>query len=210
MNGHLNIVKYLAVKKQCDPTSRNTFSNTSLHAVAKKGHVEVTKFLISELNCVMQTLLDSVVDCLFTLLLPGMLTLVKYLVKKLKCNPQALDNFDYTPIMGAVYSSLPCVQYFVEITNSHALKAKTISDESILHFAACDGLTEVISYLSYGFSPDTPGWMNRTTIHYVAEYPSNIELLKHLITNFTVSLKLLMTMATHLFVVLQHRDDLKM
>ena len=112
-NGHLNTVKYLAVEKQCDPTSRDTF-NTALHIAAEKGRVEVMKFLISQLNCDA----NSPGYCdglpLHFATHGGCLPLVKYLVEELRCSPNALDNFDFTPIMRAVHSSLPCVQYFVK------------------------------------------------------------------------------------------------
>ena len=148
--------------------------------------MEVMKFLISELNCNA----NSPGYCgrlpLHFAAHGGCLPLVKYLVEELKCNPQALDNFDLTPIMGAVHSSLPCVQYFVKITNSDALKAKTTLGGNILHSAACGGLTEIIDYLinDCGFSPVTPGWMNRIPIHYSAERSNYINCLKHLITKF--------------------------
>ena len=147
--------------------------------------MEVVKFLISELNCDANAPGECGRLPLHDAAYSGCLTLVKYFVEELNCDPQALDDWCYTPIMEAAYSSLPCVQYFVKVTDSRALKDKNILDETVLDFAAFDDQTEIVDYLinDCGFSPNTPGWMNRIPLHYTAE-SGHIKPLKHLTTEF--------------------------
>ena len=188
--GHLNVVKYLAIEKQCDPTSRDTMNNTPLHAAAQKAHAHIVKFLISELNCDANTPGYCGRLPLHYAAYSGCLPLVKYFVEELRCDPQALDNFDCTPLMAAAYSNLPCMQYFVKVTNSHALKAKTVLGKTVFDFATYSNQTEIIDYLinDCGFSPNTPSWMNRIPLHNTAE-SGRIKPLKHLITKFNCNPK---------------------
>ena len=47
----MDIVKFLAVEKHCDPMLQNTKCNTALHCAVKGGHLQIVKFFIVELKC---------------------------------------------------------------------------------------------------------------------------------------------------------------
>jgi len=49
--GHMVIVKFLAVEKQCDPMCRDSDQDTPLHLAAWNGHMDVVKFLTLEMRC---------------------------------------------------------------------------------------------------------------------------------------------------------------
>ena len=53
MKGHMDIVKFLTVKKHysCDPLCRDANNCTALHLAVENGHLEVVKFFIEELKC---------------------------------------------------------------------------------------------------------------------------------------------------------------
>ena len=51
MEGHIEIVKFLTVEKNCDPISETIKEITVLHGAALRGHLEIVKFLIEELKC---------------------------------------------------------------------------------------------------------------------------------------------------------------
>ena len=51
MMGHVDIVKFLTVEKQCDPMCRDSDQNTPLHITALCGHIDIVKFLTVEMHC---------------------------------------------------------------------------------------------------------------------------------------------------------------
>ena len=48
--GHLDIVKFLTLRC-CNPTSRTSDGTTPIHWAARYGHLEILKFLITDLKC---------------------------------------------------------------------------------------------------------------------------------------------------------------
>ena len=44
-------MKFLTVKKHCDPTIRNIYGNTALHYAVAGGHLEIVQFFIEEVKC---------------------------------------------------------------------------------------------------------------------------------------------------------------
>ena len=50
LGGHMEVVKFLILKVNCDPKSRNSANATPLHA-AINGHLNVTQFFIFDQNC---------------------------------------------------------------------------------------------------------------------------------------------------------------
>jgi len=51
MKGHMDIVKFFTVEKQCDPMCRDSDQNTPLHLASWNGHIDVVKFLTLEMHC---------------------------------------------------------------------------------------------------------------------------------------------------------------
>ena len=47
----MEVVKFLILKVNCDPKSRNSANATPLHVAIHNGHLNVTRFFISDQNC---------------------------------------------------------------------------------------------------------------------------------------------------------------
>ena len=51
LGGHIDIVKFLTLEMNCDPTSRNAYNNTALHLAVVNGHLDIVQFFISDQKC---------------------------------------------------------------------------------------------------------------------------------------------------------------
>ena len=51
VHSHIEVVKFLTIKKHCDPIKRNANNDTVLHLAVERGHLNIVKFFISNLNC---------------------------------------------------------------------------------------------------------------------------------------------------------------
>jgi len=49
--GHIEIMKFLAAEKHCDPMVRSTYSDIPLHFAMWYGHLQVVSYFIEELKC---------------------------------------------------------------------------------------------------------------------------------------------------------------
>ena len=98
LGGHMEVVKFLILKVNCDPKSRNSANATPLHA-AINGHLNVTQFFIFDQNCDKNTPggLYGRTPLHYAAQF-GHLHIVKYLIDEQDCNPSCLDVLKYTPL----------------------------------------------------------------------------------------------------------------
>ena len=96
-NGHTDIVKFLTLKMNCDPTSRNADNVTALHLAVLEGLFNIIQIFDQNCDpnifseCDVPPLLHYAAEC-------GHLHIVKYLTDKKGCNPSCLDDLKYTPL----------------------------------------------------------------------------------------------------------------
>ena len=152
--GHLDIVRYLVVERNCDTERENGWSVTPLHLAAGEGRLDVVKCLIGEAGCNPMprgfnvrhssrsaTPLHMACD-------EGKLDVVKYLVEDAEVETASRDDDGITPLHCAVFSErLPLVKLLVEEYKCDPgvrdNKGQTPAD-----WARRRGSTRIASYLS--------------------------------------------------------------
>ena len=152
--GHLDIVRYLVVERNCDTERENANSLTPLHLAAREGRLDVVKCLIGEADCnpmprgfnIRHKHLDN--TPLHMACDEGKLDVVKYLIEDAEVETAFRDSGGTTPLHCAVFSGrLPLVKLLVEEYKCDPGvrddKGKTPAD-----WARRSGSSRIASYLS--------------------------------------------------------------
>ena len=110
---HIEVVKYLIIECNWDPmTVINKYNGyTVLHYAAKKGLLDLLKFMINHHNCnLMANRLDTtVLHCAVQ-----HIEVVKYLINECNCDPMVVDEFGQTPLHTATYQChLATIEYLL-------------------------------------------------------------------------------------------------
>ena len=146
--GHLDIVRYLVEKQQCDVECTDKYGDTPLHYAAYGGSLGTIQYLISERGC------DPICRGLYgrTTLHHachrGKLNVVKYLVEDVKVEPSCRDEDDATPLhIASQFGQLSVVRLLVEKYQCDPATRKR-NGETPTDLAQREGHTHITSYLS--------------------------------------------------------------
>ena len=110
---HIEVLRYLIIECNCDPmTVINDDRDTVLHYAAKKGLLDLLKFMINHRNCNLmatnkwgETILHCAVEHI---------EVVKYLINECNCDPMVADNSGQRPLHVATYQChLATIEYLL-------------------------------------------------------------------------------------------------
>ena len=175
---HTEVVKYLINECNFDPMNVNDDGDTVLHCAAKKGLLEVLKFMINHHNCNLmatnnrrgETILHCAVEHT---------EVVKYLINECNFDPMNVNDDGDTVLHCAAKKGLLEVLKFMINHHNCNLMATNKQGETILHCAVEH--TEVVKYLINECNFDTmvvdkDGWtpLHTATISHI---PAAVEYL---------------------------------
>ena len=179
---HTEIVKYLIIEYNFDPMTVNGDKDTVLHYAAKKGLLEVFKFMNNHHNCNLmatnkwgKTILHCALEHIEVL---------KYLINDCNCDPLTIINDDGNTVLH--YAARRGLLDFLKRMISHHncnLMATNKRRETILHCALKH--TEVVKYLIIECNFDPMTLINDdgdTVLHYAAKN-GLLDLLKFVISH---------------------------
>ena len=187
---HIEVVKYLIIECNCDPmTVINNDEDTVLHYAAKKGLLDLLKFIINHHNCNLittnkwgKTILHCAVEF-------EQIEVVKYLVIECNCDPMTVFNDDRDTVLhyAAKKGLLDLLKFMINHHNCN-LMATNKQGETILHCALEH--IEVLKYLIIECNCDPMTVLNDardTVLHYAAK-KGLLDLLKLMINHHNCNL----------------------
>ena len=110
---HIEVVRYLMIECNCDPMTVISKYNgdTVLHYVAKKGLLDLLKFMINHHNC---NLMANRLDTTFLHCAVQHIEVVKYLINECNYDPMVVDELGRTPLHIATNKSyLATIEYLL-------------------------------------------------------------------------------------------------
>jgi len=169
--GHLNIVKCLVEKHQCDPLKKGINMESSLHEAARKGRLDVIKYFIDVIGVDQNhegeggnTPLHYSVDS-------GNLDAINYLLMEAHCNLSCVNHALQTPLhLACAKGSLEVVRFLsrhIVFTDDPLLD---IEKNSPLHLAAAKGHFDIVKYLTGSDDPDAS---------YIPQLISDLDIKNH-------------------------------
>ena len=142
---HIEIVRYLIIECNCDPmTVINNGGDTVLHYAAKKGLLDLLKFMINHHNCnpmATNEWGETILHCAM-----NHIEVVKYLIIECNCDPMTVINNDGDTVLhyAAEKGLLDLLKAMINHHNCNPM-ATNEWDETILHCAM--NHIEVVKYL---------------------------------------------------------------
>ena len=104
-NGHIEVVKFLTLEMNCDPTCTNADNVSALHLAVVNGHLDIVTFLVSDQYCDPNIPVQYGRTPLHYAAEFGHLHIVKYLVDKQGCirdsGPNPPDHIE--PLIRALH-----------------------------------------------------------------------------------------------------------
>ena len=186
--GHIEVVKYLIIECNCDPmTVINDVGDAVLHYAAKKGLLDLLKFIINHHNCSLMATNrrgETILHCAV-----GHIEVVKYLIIECNCDPMTVINdVGDTVLHYAAKKGLLDLLKFIINHHNCSLMATNRRGETILHCAV--GPIEVVKYLIIECNCDPMTVINDvgdTVLHYAAK-KGLLDLLKFIINHHNCNL----------------------
>ena len=187
---HIEVVSYLIIECNCDPmTVINNDRDTVLHYAAKKGLLDLLKFMINHQNCnVMATNKwgETILYCAVK-----HIEVVKYLIIECNCDPMTVINNFYGDTVLHYAAKKGLLEVLKVMINHHNcnLMATNSQGETILHCAVEH--IEVVRYLIIECNCDPMTVINNyyrdTVLHYAAK-KGLLEVLKVMINHHNCNL----------------------
>ena len=183
---HIEVVKYLIIECNYDPmTVINDGGDTVLHYAAKKGLLDLLKFMISHHNCNLMATnrwSETILHCLHCAV--GRIEVVKYLISECNCDPMTVINDDEDTVLhyAAKKGLLDSLKSMINHHNCN-LMATNKRGETILHCAVKH--IDVVRYLIIECNCDPMTVINDggdTALHYAAK-EGLLEVLKFMINH---------------------------
>ena len=167
---HTEVVKYLISECNCDPMIVNNDGDTVLHYAAKKGLLEVLKFIINHRTCNCNLMAtnkrgETILHCAVE-----HTEVVKYLISECNCDPMIVNNVGDTVLHYAAKKGLLEVLRFIINHCNCNLMTTNKWGKTILHCAMEH--TEVVRYLIIECNFDPMTLINDdgdTVLHYAAK-----------------------------------------
>ena len=191
-SGSVKLVSYLIKVAGCDINTRGFQGRTILHRPCEKNHLEVVKFLVTEIKCDLEAE-DKYnnrplhIACA----LSGSVELVSYLIKVACCNINARGFQGHTILHWAcVKNHLEVVKFLVTEIKCD-LEADGEYNNRPLHIAcAFSGSVELVSYLIKvaGCDINARGSQGHTILH-KACVKNHLEVVKFLVTEIKCDLE---------------------
>lgn len=178
-NGHLEIVKYLLVKKA-------DVNGTQLESAVENGHLDVVKYLIEEKAVDIKS--DRHISFNLSLIRKvtekGYLNLMKYLIEKTGVDINS-DVFNGQTLLhvAAYYSPLDVFKYLVE-EKKVDLNTKTYRQETALYIAAEWERFEIVKYLvEKGADVTIANSIEEFSVLHAAALNGPLDAVKYLVEN---------------------------
>ena len=185
---HIEVLRYLIIECNCDPmTVINDDGDTVLHYAAKKGLLDLLKFMINHHNCNLmatnkwgKTILHYAVEHI---------EVVRYLIIECNCDPMTVINDDRDTVLhyAAKEGLLDLLKFMINHHNCNPM-ATNKQGETILHCAVKH--IEVLRYLIIECNCDPMTVINDdgdTVLHYAAK-KGLLDLLKFMINHHNCNL----------------------
>ena len=187
---HINIVKYLIIECNCDPMTVNDDGDTILHYAAKKGSLDVMKYLINHHNCnLMASLATNKLGETILHFAMEHIEVVKYLIIECNCDPMTvINNYGDTVLHYAAEKGLLDLLKFMINHHNCNLMATNKQGKTILHCAMEH--IKVVKYLIIECNCDPMTVINNygdTVLHYAAK-KGLLDLLKATINHHNCNL----------------------
>ena len=185
---HIDVVKYLIIECNCDPmTVVNDDRDTVLHYAAKKGLLDLLKFMINHHNCNLMATNkrgETILHCAVK-----HIDVVKYLIIECNCDPMTVVNDDRDTVLhyAAKKGLLDLLKFMINHHNCN-LMATNKRGETILHCAVKH--IDVVKYLIIECNCDPMTVVNDdrdTVLHYAAK-KGLLDLLKFMINHHNCNL----------------------
>ena len=180
VNGHLDILKYLAKAHNCDAMARDIDNNTPLHIAALYGQLKTVQYYLEELKCDPNITGFHGRIPLHLACENGHLNVIKYLANARNCDVMARDINNDTPLhIAALNGQLETVLYFLEELKCDP-NTTGCSERIPLHHAYQNGHLNVIKYLTEVHNCDAMARdiYNNTPLH-VAAYTGQLETFQY-------------------------------
>ena len=185
---HIKVVRYLIIECNCDPmTVINYDGDTVLHYAAKKGLLDLLKFMINHSKCNLMATNkwgETILHCAV-----GHIEVVRYLIIECNCDPMTVINYDGDTVLhyAAKKGLLDLLKFMINHFKCN-LMATNEWGETIFHFAVEH--IEVVRYLIIECNCDPMTVINDdgdTVLHYAAK-KGLLDLLKFMINHFKCNL----------------------
>ena len=191
-SGSVNLVRYLIQEAGCNINARGFENRTILHRACEKNHLEVVKFLITDINCDFEAEdaysnkpLHIACAC------SSSAALVRYLIQKVGCDKNARGFENCTILHRACEKNNLEVVKFLITEIKCDLEAEDENSNRPLHIAcACPDSVELVSYLIKvaGCDISARGFQGRTILHMACEM-NYLEVVKFLVTEIKCDLE---------------------
>ena len=191
MELHIEVVKYLIIECNCDPmTVINDDGDTVLHYAAKKGLLDLLKFMINHHNCNLMATNkrgETILHCAMK-----HTEVVKYLIIECNCDPMTvIDNYNKDTVLhyAAKKGLLDFLKSMIKHHNCN-LMATNKRGDTILQCYPMELHIEVVKYLIIECNCDPMTVINNdgdTVLHYAAK-KGLLDLLKSMINHHNCNL----------------------
>ena len=153
MKGHLDIMKYLTKKHNCDASHRDKEMTTAMHLAARNNHLDVMRYLREEMKCdpteYTRTLTGR--STIHIAANNGYLNIIKYLISKCGIDPNMpstrAGDFETALHCSAYWGHLHIVKYLTQLPNCD-ISCRSVAKSTPLHMAAEQGHCKVVKYLA--------------------------------------------------------------
>ena len=181
-----NIVELLSNKYHCITEKLSHRKSTPLHVAAIYGHLEVTKYFISNIN--FDPNMDGVHGrtALYYACSNGHLEVAKYLIEECHCNPDTRFEKDTLLHIAAAHGHLDLVKYFVEDLNID-VNIQGLKKWTPLFYAVQSGHCNIINYLIEAGHCDASmrDEYNVAPLHIAAIY-GHLDIVKYFVKNLNI------------------------
>ena len=153
MEGHLDIIRYLTKKHNCNASHKNEIMSTAMHLAVQNNHLDVVRYLREEMKCdpTEYTGILTGRSCIHIAANIGSLDVIKYLVEECGIDPNmpsTIASYHETALHCAAYwGNLDIVKYLTQLPNCD-IHCQTIAKRTPLHMASEQGHYEVVKYLA--------------------------------------------------------------
>ena len=182
---HLEIVKFLTSKPECNRESTNKFGNQPLHiACLFAGNVELARYLVKEAGCDINAKGENDYTSLHIACEKNQLEIVKFLTSKPECHHEAEEKYGDRPLhIACMFSgNVELVRYLVEEAGCD-INAKESNDCTSLHIACETNQLEIVKFLTSKpeCNRESTNKFGNQPLHIACLYSGNVELVRYLV-----------------------------